>query len=114
VRAASRAGIAGCDVTADMVNVAAKARTGANWSLRDADLQVVLDPAQIVASRDVRGGAAREPVEQMLAETIADAAAVATLSTARLDGFAAAEDALVARVRAVVAAGPDHATTDGS
>ena len=112
VQAASRAGIPGRDLTADMVNAAAEARTGASWSLRDADLQMVLDPAQIVASRDVQGGAAAEPVEQMLTETADAAAEVAAQSTARLNAFAAAEDALVARAQAVVSARPERAGTN--
>ena len=114
VREASRAGIAGRDLTADMINQAAYARTGARWALLDSDLQAVLDPAQIVASRQVQGGAAHQPVEQMLQATSADAAAVATAAAARLNGFAAAEEDLVRRVRSVVAGGSDHGPTDSA
>ncbi|HEX5200662.1 MAG TPA: lyase family protein [Actinoplanes sp.] len=112
VRDASRAGIAGRDLTADMINQAARARTGDSWDLLDADLQAVLDPAQIVASRQVQGGAAGEPVEDMLQATTADAAAVAKASAARLNDFAAAEEDLVRRAQAVVAGGPDPGPTD--
>lgn len=112
VREASRAGIAGGDLTADLVNLAAHARTGASWELRDSDLQAVLDPAKIVASRQVEGGAAREPVERMLRATSVDAAAVAKASAARLEEFARAEDDLVRHVRSVVAGGPDRGQTD--
>jgi argininosuccinate lyase len=108
VRQASRAGIAGVDLSAHLVNQAAQARTGASWDLLDSDLQAVLDPAQIVASRQVEGGAAREPIEQMLQATLVDAAAVAKASAVRLNGFATAEDNLVARVRSVLARGPDR------
>jgi argininosuccinate lyase len=111
VRDASRAGIPGCDLTADMINQAAHARTGASWELLDADLQAVLDPAQIVASRQVQGGAAGEPVEDMLQATSTDAAAVATASAARLNGFAAAEQDLVRRAQTVVAGRPDPGPT---
>jgi argininosuccinate lyase len=112
VREASRAGIAGCDLTADMINQAAHARTGDSWELLDADLQAVLDPAQIVASRQVQGGAAREPVEDMLHVTATDAAAVAGASAERLNSFAAAEEDLVRRAQSVVAGGPDPGPTD--
>jgi len=108
VRDASRAGTAGRNLTASLVNDAAFARTGASWDLLDADLEAVLDPAQIVASRDVEGGAARRPVDQMLQETADDAAAVASASAARMTAFAAAEDDLVRRAQSVVAADPEH------
>jgi argininosuccinate lyase len=114
VREASRAGLAGRDLTADMINRAAYARTGASWALLDSDLQAVLDPAQIVASRQVQGGAAHQPVEQMLQATSADAAAVATAAAARLNGFTAAEEDLVRRVRSVVAGGSDPGPTDSA
>jgi argininosuccinate lyase len=114
VRDASRAGIAGRDLTADMINRAARARTGDSWDLLDADLQAVLDPAQIVASRQVQGGAAGEPVEDMLQATTADAAAVAKASAARLNDFAAAEEDLVRRAQTVVASGPDPGPTNGA
>jgi argininosuccinate lyase len=110
VRDASRAGVAGRDLTANLVNDAARARTGVSWNLLDTDLEAVLDPAQIVASRDVEGGAARRPVDQMLHETADDAAAVASASTAWLAAFAAAEDDLVRRAQSVVAAGPEHSS----
>jgi argininosuccinate lyase len=112
VRDASRAGIAGRDLTADMINKAALARTGDSWDLLDADLEAVLDPAQIVASRQVQGGAAGGPVKDMLQATTAVAAAVAETSAARLDDFAAAEEDLVRRAQAVVAGGPDPGPTD--
>jgi argininosuccinate lyase len=114
VRDASRAGIPGCDLTADMINRAALARTGASWELLDADLRAVLDPAQIVASRRVQGGAAGEPVEDMLQATATDAAAVAKASAARLNDFAAAEEDLVRRAQTVVASGPDPGPTNGA
>jgi argininosuccinate lyase len=106
VRDASRAGIPGMALTAQMVNEAALRRTGAHWGLLDADLEPVLDPAQIVASRQALGGAAGAPVHQMLQHTAADAAAVAADAAARLARSTAAEDDLLARVRVVVDADP--------
>jgi argininosuccinate lyase len=103
VRAASRDGVPGTAVTAAMVNAAALARTGTSWGVTDADLAPVLDPEQIVSSRQALGGAAPEPVGRMLAMTSAAADDLATLARERRAAFAAAEQALVARARAVVA-----------
>lgn len=108
VREASRTGVRGLDVTADMINKAALARTGARWDVRDSELTAVLDPARIVASRQALGGAAPGAVDQMLRKTSADATELAAAATARLDGFAAAERALLARVRATIEAAPEQ------
>jgi argininosuccinate lyase len=101
VRAASRDGIPGTALTAAMVNAAARARTGREWAVTDADLAPVLDPVQIVASRRALGGAAAEPIAQMLAMTSADADELAAEAELRRHAFRAAERALVARARAV-------------
>ena len=77
VRDASRAGIPGLGLTADLINQAALGRTGASWGLLDSDLEAVLDPGRIVASRQAVGGAAPEAVEPMLRDSAADAATVA-------------------------------------
>jgi argininosuccinate lyase len=106
VREASRAGIRGLDLTAQMVNEAARARTGQSWELVDADIAAVLDPAQIVQTRRAIGGAAPEAVEQMLESAVADAKAVNTDATARLEGFRKAEEDLLATVRAVTRGRP--------
>jgi argininosuccinate lyase len=108
VRDASRAGIPGLELTAQMVNDAALRRTGSHWSLLDTDLQAVLDPARIVASRQAVGGTAAEPVHRMLESIEADAGDVAATAAARLAGFTAAEDNLLHRVRAALSAGPDR------
>jgi argininosuccinate lyase len=118
VRDASQAGIRGSDITAQMINRAAAERTGASWELRDSDLQAVLDPAQIVASRQAVGGAARAAVARMLQTTVADAAAVAADAAARLERFAGAEDDLIRRVRTALDAervrgASDRASGDG-
>jgi argininosuccinate lyase len=113
VRDASQAGIRGLDLTADQVNRAALDRTGVSWGLLDSDLAAVLDPAQIVASRQALGGAAPEAIGQMLQSTSADAAAVAADASARLDGFAAAEAALLARARSAAGADSDHPSRPG-
>lgn len=105
VRDASKAGIRGLDLTAEMVNQAALRRTGATWGLLDTDLQAVLDPERIIASREALGGAAREAMHQMLRTTATDAAEIEASARARLAGFAAAEDALITRARSIVRPG---------
>jgi argininosuccinate lyase len=112
VREASRLGIPGLDLTAEMLNQAALGHTGASWGLLDSDLEAVLDPAQIVASRQAMGGAAPEAVELMLQTTVADATALAAAAAARLDAFAAAERDLLARATAAVNAGADQTPVD--
>ena len=101
VREASRAGVRGLDLTAQMVNEAALARTSTSWGLVDADIAAVLDPAQIVETRRALGGAARDAVEQMLETTVAEVNAVTAAATARLDAFRTAEDDLLATARSV-------------
>jgi argininosuccinate lyase len=110
VRDASRAGIRGLDLTAGMVNEAATARTGVSWELDDAELEAVLDPARIVETRRVLGGAAAVAVDQMLTTTFADVKEVTAAAVARLEGFRSAEAALLAQVRSVVADLPEAAT----
>lgn len=102
---ASRAGIRGLDLTAQMVNEAAQARIGRSWGLLDADIHAVLDPAQIVETRQAVGGAAVDAVEQMLETTLADVKVVTVAASKRLAGFRAAESVLLATVRSVVADG---------
>jgi argininosuccinate lyase len=110
VREASRAGIRGLDLTAQMINDAALTRTGARWRLADSDLRAVLDPSQIVASRRALGGTAAEPIAQMLQATTTDTAELAATAAARLAGFAAAEEDLVRRVGSLVDGVPDLPT----
>lgn len=115
VRAASRDGVPGTALTAAMVNAAAEARTGSSWDVTDADLAPVLDPVQIVASRQALGGAAADPIEQMLVMTSTTADELSALAAARRHRFASAEQALVNQARAVLASGstaqapPPHA-----
>ena len=62
VRAASAAGLRGIDITAAMLDEAAQQPLG----LTDEELAAVLDPAQIVATRSARGGAAPAAVAPMI------------------------------------------------
>ena len=65
IRAASRRGLRGVDITAAMLDDAARHRLGRGLGLRDDELVEVLDPDAIVRSRTVVGGAAPDSVRQM-------------------------------------------------
>ncbi|MFW6090972.1 MAG: argininosuccinate lyase, partial [Actinomycetota bacterium] len=91
VRRASRDGLRGVDITAHMLDDAAKERLGHGLGLSDDDLAAVLDPEAIVRSRTVDGGAAPETVRAMAgrcageADRIADEAARAAASYQRVE-----------------------------
>ena len=106
VRAASRSGLRGVDITGDMLDNAAIDHRGRPLGLGGADLTSVLDPQQIVLTRTARGGAAPSAVEAMIEScrgTAAELRAVAGRSRAALD---AAERSLVNEARSVAGA-PD-------
>jgi argininosuccinate lyase len=66
VRAASRAGIPGMKITGEMIDEVAREYTGHSWGLAGANLSEVLDPWQIVLSRQAQGGAAPAAVRRMI------------------------------------------------
>ncbi|MCA1820310.1 MAG: argininosuccinate lyase [Pseudonocardia sp.] len=66
VRAASRAGIPGMKITGEMIDEVARELTGHSWGLAGANLSEVLDPWQIVLSRQAQGGAAPAAVRRMI------------------------------------------------
>ena len=68
VREASRRGVAGKDITGDMLDEAAQAETGRSWGLADVDLAEALDARAIVATRVGVGGAAPSAVRAMIAQ----------------------------------------------
>ncbi len=100
VRAASRAGVPGTELSAAMVNDAAAARTGTSWNLADGDLADVLDPARIVATRAAVGGAAPEEVHRMVEAISRDVDDVRALAATRLEAFRATEARLIAAASA--------------
>jgi argininosuccinate lyase len=65
VRAASRAGIPGMKITGEMIDEAVREHTGQSWALAGVDLSEVLDPWQIVLSRQAQGGAAPATLRRM-------------------------------------------------
>lgn len=95
VRRANADGLRGIDIDGAMLDVAAVEQTGAALGLTGRDLTEVLDPRRIVETRTAAGGAAPEVVEQMAASCRAQAAELAALSAARLEGFDRAEHELI-------------------
>ncbi|HEX6234524.1 MAG TPA: argininosuccinate lyase [Jiangellaceae bacterium] len=101
VRAASREGLRGLDITAAMLDEAARARIGRDLGLRDEDLRDVLDPDAIVRSRTVVGGAAPENVRAMAAGCEDQARGLRERATAAAAAFEKAEAALIDAAREV-------------
>ena len=105
VRRASREGIPGRLITAEIINSAAAARTGTPWDITDEQLAEVVRPEAIVASRTAEGGAARAVVIEGVATTRARLDELAARADRRIADFDQVEVALLARARAIVAAG---------
>ncbi|MHA6796224.1 lyase family protein [Pseudonocardia bannensis] len=95
VRAAARAGIPGADITGEMIDDAALAHTGHSWGLSGEDLSQVLDPLQIVASRQAEGGAAPAALADMTSGLRKALDALAADADARTAAFDRAEDELL-------------------
>jgi argininosuccinate lyase len=66
VRAASRGGLRGVDITGDMLDNVAIEQLGRPLGLGGTDLTGVLDPRQIVMTRTAQGGAAPAAVDEMV------------------------------------------------
>lgn len=99
VREASRRGLRGIDITGQMIDGAAIEVLGRPLGFADRDLDSVLDPRSVVASRRARGGAAPAVVVDMAGSTASAAAGLRAEATERLDVFRAAEQEVVRRVR---------------
>ncbi len=101
VRAASRRGLRGIDITGEMLDAAAREHCGAALGLAGVDLHPVLDPKQIVMTRTAQGGAAPQAVEAMIVSCRAQVATLreaterlrAELDTAEADLQSAAKGA---------------------
>ena len=76
VREASRRRHRGMDITGAMLDDAAEKTAGHRLGLAGADLTEVLDPAAIVSTRTLAGGAAPAVVRQMAAECAAAASGI--------------------------------------
>ncbi len=103
VRQASREGIPGRLIGAEIINRAAAARTGTPWDVTDEELAEVLKPESIVASRTAEGGAAKAVVLAGVEATRARLSLIAEQADQRLRDFDAVEVSLLAQARSVVA-----------
>ncbi|HZZ45800.1 MAG TPA: argininosuccinate lyase [Pseudonocardia sp.] len=99
VRAASRAGIPGAQITGAMIDEQAVAHVGHSWGLDGIDLAAVLDPAQIVATRQAEGGAAPAALASMITQVRADVAELSRQARLRAAGFTRAEEDLLRTAR---------------
>ncbi len=95
VRRASRDGLRGVDITAGMLDDAAKERLGHGLGLSDDGLAEVLDPEAIVRSRTVDGGAAPETVRGMADRCARAADRIAEEARQAAGSYNRAENALV-------------------
>lgn len=103
VREASKRGIAGKDITGELVDEVALAETGRRWGLSGRDLSGLLDPMNIVATRSAMGGAAPSAVVTMIAHCREHADELAGTVAARRADLDAAVDTLLRQARAVAA-----------
>ena len=99
VRAASRDGIPGVEITGEMLDRAAVEHMGRGLGLAGRDLTDALDPWRIVLSRDAQGGAAPPAVARMVAALRTDLGDLDTRARSRLATFDDAEAELLATVR---------------
>ena len=100
VRRASREGLRGVDVTGEMLDDAAEKTAGHRLGLTGADLAEVLDPAAIVSTRTLAGGAAPAVVRQMAAECAAAASGIRGQAAEAARKIGRAEAALLTAARA--------------
>ncbi|MEU1598672.1 argininosuccinate lyase [Streptomyces sp. NPDC005708] len=105
VREASRNHVRGIDITGEMLDRAAEEHTGHSWGLAGEDLTPALDPAQIVASRRIVGGAAASSFAAMTASITEEIAELEKTVVHRRAAFEAAEQALLATARQRAAQG---------
>jgi argininosuccinate lyase len=103
VRRASADGLRGVDITGSMLDDAARTELGRALGLTGRDLTAVLDPAAIVASRVLPGGAAPAVVRGMAASCTAQAEALRAALVSRTGGFDAAEAKLLTMAQRVAA-----------
>jgi argininosuccinate lyase len=91
VRQASKDGLRGIDITASMLDEAARARFGHGLALGDDELREILDPRAIVYSRTGQGGAAPDVVRAMAAQCRAQVDELGVRVRRMADAFRQAE-----------------------
>jgi argininosuccinate lyase len=85
-----------------MIDEAALAHTGSNWELAEEDLSAVLDPWQIVESRQAQGGAAPAALARMTDALRSSLGELAGEAARREATFDRAEEDLLALARRAV------------
>lgn len=110
VRHAAATGAAAADLTPADLDAAALATVGRPLGLTSEDLTAALDPAAIVATRTVPGGAAPDRVLSMASAIRADGQSWARQSAERRSGFVAAELGLLHLAAARAAPAPASAS----
>jgi argininosuccinate lyase len=120
VRAASRGGLRGVDITGEMLDRVATEQRGRPLGLGGTDLSGVLDPGQIVMTRTARGGAAPAAVLEMVGSCRRSCADLAEESRRLRTGFDQTERSLLSLARqladgsaAPAGAVAERATGDG-
>ena len=111
VRHASDSGQAGVDIDGAALDRAASAVLGESLGLAGTDLSAATDPARLVATRDVPGGAAPHLVREMAVRAAQQADDLAATARAEVERFDAAESALIEAARRI--AGGDPVTSAG-
>jgi argininosuccinate lyase len=97
VHRAVHLGPAAAALNAHALAMAALEVVGVPWRLDDAELKAVLDPATLVNSRGVLGGAAPRSVSAMLTQMRARASELRAAAAERRQAIDAAEDAVRSR-----------------
>ncbi len=108
VRHAVERGMPLAKVGSDLIDQAAQSLLGRPLALPPEVVARAVDPVAIVASRSGPGGAAREPMLDMIAECRATARAAAGRCAATVARLATAEDTLVKHATALAAARPGN------
>ncbi len=95
VREASRRGLRGIDITPDLLDEVAEQVCGTTLGITADQLESVLDPRNIVATRTATGGAAPSVLEALADRYEADAQRLIETADHRIGDFEAAEAQLV-------------------
>jgi len=106
VRHAVEHGLPLSDIGSGVIDAAAEATVGRRLALAADVVARALDPAAIVASRAGTGGAAREPMLEMISECRAAARAASEWRAATAAALTAVEDHLVKHATALAAPEP--------
>lgn len=102
VRAASRQGLRGIDITTELLDDIAEEICGQRFGLDQQKLSEVLDPRNIVRTRTAAGGAAPDMVARMADRYQGDAEELIAQSDHHLNGFSTTENELIERAQTLI------------